>query len=90
MASAIDNGGKIMSCGNGGSHCDAMHFAEELTGKFRDERRALPAIAIADPSHLTCAGNDYGFDHIFLDMSKGLENQVMCCWVSAQVVIRLI
>ena len=65
MAEAIHNGGKIMSCGNGGSNCDAMHFAEELTGKFREERKALPAIAIADPSHITCAGNDYGFDHIF-------------------------
>lgn len=72
MAETIDNGGKIMSCGNGGSHCDAMHFAEELTGKFREERKALPAIAIADPSHLTCAGNDYGFDRIFSRYVEGL------------------
>lgn len=65
MAKAIIEGGKIMSCGNGGSNCDAMHFAEELTGKFREERKALPAISISDSSHITCVGNDYGFDHIF-------------------------
>ena len=65
MADAIRNGHKILSCGNGGSMCDAMHFAEELSGLFREERRALPAIAISDPSHLTCAGNDYGFEAIF-------------------------
>jgi D-sedoheptulose 7-phosphate isomerase len=65
MAVAIRNGHKIISCGNGGSMCDAMHFAEELSGLFREERRALPAIAVSDPSHLTCAGNDYGFEAIF-------------------------
>ena len=65
MAEAIRNNHKIISCGNGGSMCDAMHFAEELSGLFREERRALPAIAISDPSYLTCAGNDYGFDAIF-------------------------
>jgi D-sedoheptulose 7-phosphate isomerase len=65
MAEAIRNGHKILSCGNGGSMCDAMHFAEELSGLFRKERRALPAIALSDPSHLTCAGNDYGFEAIF-------------------------
>jgi len=62
---AIENGRKIISCGNGGSHCDAMHFAEELSGRYRDNRPALPAIAISDPSHLTCVGNDYGFDQVF-------------------------
>ena len=72
MTESIKKGGKIISCGNGGSHCDAMHFAEELTGKFRDERKALPAIAISDPSHLTCVGNDYGFDHIFSRYVEGL------------------
>ena len=61
----ISQGNKIISCGNGGSMCDAMHFAEELTGKFRDERKPLPAIAISDPSHITCVGNDYGFANIF-------------------------
>ena len=65
MVACIKNGGKIISCGNGGSLCDAMHFAEELSGRFRDNRRALPAISISDPSHITCVGNDYGFDHIF-------------------------
>ena len=65
MVETIRKGGKIISCGNGGSMCDAMHFAEELTGKFRNERNSLPAIAISDPSHITCVGNDYGFDYIF-------------------------
>jgi D-sedoheptulose 7-phosphate isomerase len=65
MAQAIQNKGKIISCGNGGSHCDAMHFAEELTGQYRDERIPIPAVAISDPSHISCVANDYGFDHIF-------------------------
>lgn len=63
-------GGKVFSCGNGGSLCDAMHFAEELTGRFRNDRAALPAIAIADPSHMTCVSNDMGFEVIF---SKYIE-----------------
>jgi D-sedoheptulose 7-phosphate isomerase len=65
MAEAILNGGKIISCGNGGSMSDAMHFAEEMSGRFRDERRALPAIAISDPAHITCTANDHGFEYIF-------------------------
>ncbi len=65
MANTIKSGGKIISCGNGGSHCDAMHFAEEMTGRYRDERAALPAVAISDPAHISCVGNDYGFDQIF-------------------------
>ena len=65
MSEAIREGGKIISCGNGGSMCDAMHFAEELTGRFRENRKALPAIAISDPSHLSCVGNDYGFEFVF-------------------------
>jgi len=65
MAEAIKNNKKIISCGNGGSHCDAMHFAEELSGRYRENRPALPAIAISDPSHISCVGNDFGFDHIF-------------------------
>lgn len=69
---SINKGNKIISCGNGGSMCDAMHFAEELTGKFRDERKPLPAIAISDPSHITCVGNDYGFEHIFSKYVEGL------------------
>ncbi|RYD71301.1 MAG: D-sedoheptulose 7-phosphate isomerase [Sphingobacteriales bacterium] len=65
MIASIKNGGKILSCGNGGSMCDAMHFAEELTGKFRNERPALPAIAISDPTHISCTANDYGYEYIF-------------------------
>ncbi len=65
MVEALKRKGKIISCGNGGSLCDAMHFAEELTGRFRHDRQALPAVAIADPAHITCVGNDYGFDYIF-------------------------
>lgn len=65
MIDAIQQGGKIMSCGNGGSHCDAMHFAEELTGRYRDNRPAIAAIAISDVSHISCVGNDYGYDQIF-------------------------
>lgn len=65
MVTAIQNGGKIISCGNGGSMCDAMHFAEELTGRYRGDRKAIPALSISDPSHMSCVGNDYGFDYIF-------------------------
>ncbi len=72
MANSIKQGGKIISCGNGGSHCDAMHFAEELTGRYRDNRPALPAVAISDVSHISCVGNDYGFDEIFSRYVEGL------------------
>ncbi len=72
MADAIHKGNKILSCGNGGSHCDAMHFAEELSGRYRDNRRALPALAISDASHITCVGNDFGFDHIFSRMVEAI------------------
>lgn len=65
MVESIRNGGKIISCGNGGSMCDAMHFAEELTGRYRDDRPGIPAIAISDPSHMSCVGNDYGYDQVF-------------------------
>jgi len=70
LANTFQNGNKVLICGNGGSNCDALHFAEEFTGKFRKERRALPAIALSDSSHITCVGNDYGFDYIF---SRGVE-----------------
>ena len=72
MGTAIKQGNKIISCGNGGSHCDAMHFAEELTGRYRDNRRSLPAIAISDPSYMSCAGNDYGFDKVFSRFIEGM------------------
>jgi len=65
MAQALQSGNKIISCGNGGSLCDAMHFAEELTGRFQKDRMPLPAIAICDPSQITCIANDFGFDYIF-------------------------
>jgi D-sedoheptulose 7-phosphate isomerase len=65
MVEAVKNNGKIISCGNGGSHCDAMHFAEELTGRYRGDRPPIPAIAISDPSHISCVSNDYGFENIF-------------------------
>jgi len=67
---ALLNGGKIIVCGNGGSACDAMHFCEELTGRFRDDRRPLPAIALTDPANLTAVGNDYGFPEVF---SRGVQ-----------------
>lgn len=72
MAEAILNNNKIISCGNGGSHCDAMHFAEELTGRYRDNRRSLPAIAISDVSHLSCVSNDFGFEFVFSRFVEGL------------------
>jgi D-sedoheptulose 7-phosphate isomerase len=72
LAESILAGGKIISCGNGGSHCDAMHFAEELSGRYRENRRALPAIAISDPSHISCVGNDYGYDQVFSRFIEGL------------------
>ena len=65
MVDSIKAEGKILSCGNGGSMCDAMHFAEELTGKYRNDRPAIAAISISDASHIACVGNDYGYDFVF-------------------------
>ncbi len=65
LADSFKQGGKVLSCGNGGSHCDAMHFAEELTGRYRENRPGYPGIAISDPSHLSCVSNDFGYDHVF-------------------------
>jgi D-sedoheptulose 7-phosphate isomerase len=65
MIHSLKEGGKVISFGNGGSMSDAMHFAEELTGRFRDDRPAISAVSISDPSHITCVANDYGFDAIF-------------------------
>jgi len=75
MSGAILQGGKIISCGNGGSHCDAMHFAEELSGKYREHRRALPALCISDPSHLSCVANDYGYEFVFSRYLEALGNK---------------
>ncbi|MBU3823890.1 MAG: D-sedoheptulose 7-phosphate isomerase [Candidatus Oceanisphaera merdipullorum] len=65
LADRFKAGGKVLSCGNGGSHCDAMHFAEELTGRYRENRPGYAAIAISDPSHLSCVANDFGFEFVF-------------------------
>lgn len=64
-ARTLESGGKLLACGNGGSMCDAMHFVEEWTGRFRRDRDALPAVAFSDPSQLTCIANDFGFDEVF-------------------------
>jgi D-sedoheptulose 7-phosphate isomerase len=72
MAEALHAGNKILACGNGGSHADAMHFAEELTGKYREDRPSYAAIAIADPTHISCVGNDYGFDKVFSRYIEGV------------------
>ena len=65
MCTALKAGNKIISCGNGGSMCDAMHFAEELSGRFRNNRRGLAAVSISDPSHISCVANDFGYDFVF-------------------------
>jgi len=75
MVASLANGNKIISCGNGGSMSDAMHFAEELTGKFREERKSIAAIAISDPSYITCTANDYGFEYIFSRFIEGVGNK---------------
>lgn len=79
MVEAIKGGNALYSCGNGGSMSDAMHFAEELTGRFREERSAIAAISISDPSHITCTANDYGFDAIFSRYieAHGKQNDVL-------------
>lgn len=74
MIECIKNGGKIFACGNGGSHCDAMHFAEELTGRYREDRDPIPAIAISDPSHISCVSNDFGFERVFSRYLRALGN----------------
>ena len=65
MADPVEGDGKVMSCGNGGSLCDAMHFAEEMTGRYRSNRRPYAALAISDASHMSCVGNDYGYEEVF-------------------------
>jgi len=70
ISDCYKRGGKILIVGNGGSLCDAMHFAEELTGQFRQKRPALPAIALADPAHMSCVANDMGYDEVF---ARGIE-----------------
>ena len=75
LVEAIKNGGKVISCGNGGSMCDAMHFAEELSGRYRNDRKAIAAISISDPSHISCVGNDYGYEFIFSRFVEAVGNK---------------
>lgn len=72
MASCFGAGGKVLACGNGGSACDAMHFCEELTGRFRQDRQPLPALACVDVGHITCTANDYGYDEVFARWVRAL------------------
>ena len=72
LIDTFDHGGQAISYGNGGSMCDAMHFAEELSGRYRLDRPALPAISISDPSHLSCVGNDYGYVFVFSRMIEAI------------------
>ena len=72
MVKSLTNGGKIISCGNGGSCCDAMHFAEELTGRYRENRAPIAALSISDPSYMSCVGNDYGYNEVFARFVQGV------------------
>jgi D-sedoheptulose 7-phosphate isomerase len=72
LTNALRAGNKLLICGNGGSMCDAAHFAEELTGRFRKDRPPLAAIACTEPGHLTCVANDYGFEHVFARFVRAL------------------
>ncbi|MCF8057931.1 MAG: D-sedoheptulose 7-phosphate isomerase [Bacteriovoracaceae bacterium] len=71
LTKTFEGDGRVMSCGNGGSLCDSMHFAEELTGRYRKDRRPLGATSIMDPSHMSCVANDFGYEHIFSRFVEG-------------------
>jgi D-sedoheptulose 7-phosphate isomerase len=75
LAETLKHGGKLLVCGNGGSNCDAAHFAEELSGYYREKRRALAAICLSEPGFLTCVGNDLGFDHVCARGGEALGNE---------------
>lgn len=75
LAETMKSNNRVLSCGNGGSMCDATHFAEELTGRFRKDRKALPAMSLADPAHISCVSNDFGYDFIFSRMIEAWGNQ---------------
>ena len=81
MVQSLKVGGKILSCGNGGSLCDAMHFAEEMTGRYRENRPPLAAICLSDASHMSCVSNDYGYDFVFERMvtALGKKEDVLLC-----------
>lgn len=87
LADSFKAGGKVISCGNGGSHCDAMHFAEELTGRYRENRPGYPAIAISDVSHLSCVSNDFGYEFVFSRFVEAVGQKAMFCWVFQHQVI---
>ena len=74
VAAAMSRGNKVLACGNGGSMCDAAHFCEELTGRFRKDRKPLPALACNDAGHLSCVANDYGYEHVFSRWVQALGN----------------
>jgi D-sedoheptulose 7-phosphate isomerase len=75
IADSVKGGGKVLSCGNGGSACDAMHFAEELTGRYRENREPIPAIAIVESGHITCTANDFGYAHVFSRYLQAVGNK---------------
>ncbi len=75
ISAAFKRRGRVLSCGNGGSMADAMHFAEEFSGRFREDREPYPAIALSDPTHLTCVANDYGFEHVFSRQVEALGHE---------------
>ncbi len=75
MVKALNSGKKIISCGNGGSMSDAMHFAEELSGRFKENRKALAAISISDPTHISCVANDYGYEFVFSRFLEAVGNE---------------
>jgi D-sedoheptulose 7-phosphate isomerase len=79
IADSVKGGGKVLSCGNGGSACDAMHFAEELTGRYRENREPIPAISISESGHITCTANDFGYAHVFSRylQAVGSKNDVL-------------
>ena len=85
LATCLRAGGRILSCGNGGSMCDAMHFAEELSGRFDQDRPALSAMSISDPSHLTCTANDFGFEQVFARgvQAWGREGDVLVAFTTS-------
>jgi D-sedoheptulose 7-phosphate isomerase len=75
MITSLKSGGKIITCGNGGSMCDSMHFSEELTGRYRKDRRPLAAISLTEAAHISCVSNDFGYDHIFSRQVEALAKK---------------
>jgi D-sedoheptulose 7-phosphate isomerase len=75
MVNSLKSGNKILSCGNGGSMSDAMHFAEELTGRYRENRPSVSAISISDPTHISCVANDFGYDYVFSRFIESVGNK---------------